>query len=235
MLVIPVIDVRHGVTVHAERGERAAYRPIETPLATGSDPVAVAQGLMSLFAFRVLYVADLDGIEGRGRNAHLADRLCAALPGVRLWIDDGSTPQEIAARSQVASPATPVLGTESIKGEDDLEALRALAPERYVLSLDFAADCFRGPARVLDDAACWPDRIIVMTLQRVGSGEGPDLARLKDIIARAGRRSVFAAGGVRDRADVEAVVRVGAAGVLVASALHAQRITAGDLNEIAGR
>jgi HisA/HisF family protein len=235
MLVIPVIDVRHGVAVRAQGGRRAAYRPLETPLADGSAPVAVAQGFMSLFAFPVLYVADLDGIEGRGRNVGLAGELSEALPGVGLWIDDGVSPLEAAKRSQVASPATPVVGTESIAGADDLRALRALPPERYVLSLDFSADRFEGPQGVLEDAACWPDRIIVMTLQRVGSGEGPDLARLKDIIVRAGHRSVFAAGGVRNRADVEALGKAGAAGVLVASALHAKQITAGDLEAIAGR
>ena len=235
MLVIPVIDVRHGVAVRAEGGRRAAYRPLETPLAAGSDPLAVAQGLMALFKFPVLYVADLDGIEGRGRNAMLPGRLSEVLPGVALWIDDGASPQETAKRLRRASPATPVVGTESIRSDDDLEALCALAPDRYVLSLDFSADRFEGPPRLLSDAACWPDRIIVMTLQRVGSAEGPDLTRLKDIIARAGQRSVFAAGGVRGCADIEALANRGAAGVLVASALHAKKITAGDLETIAGR
>jgi len=235
MLVIPVIDVRHGLAVRAQGGRRTEYRPLATALAAGSEPEAVARGLMSLFAFPVLYVADLDGIEGRGRNTGLAGRLCEAFPGVGLWIDDGASPLKAAKRLQVASPATLVVGTESIRSDDDLKTLRALPPERYVLSLDFSADRFEGPSGLLDDAACWPDRIIVMTLQRVGSGKGPDLARLKDIIARAGARSVFAAGGVRDRADVEALGNAGAAGVLVASALHAKEITAGDLEAIAGR
>ena len=78
MDVIPVIDVRHGVAVHARQGQRAAYRPLETPLARGTDPVAVARGFLSLFPFRTMYVADLDGIEGRGRNAELPRQLAAA-------------------------------------------------------------------------------------------------------------------------------------------------------------
>jgi phosphoribosylformimino-5-aminoimidazole carboxamide ribotide isomerase len=103
-----------------------------------------------------------------------------------------------------------------------------------VLSLDFHGDRFAGPSEILADAACWPDRVIVMTLARVGSGSGPDLARLAEVVARAGARSVYAAGGVRDRADVEALRLAGVAGVLVASALHADKITAGDLKAIAG-
>ncbi len=122
-----------------------------------------------------------------------------------------------------------------MRSVEDLAALRRLPADRYVLSLDFFGDRFAGPEELLADAACWPDRIIVMTLARVGSGAGPDLARVADIVARAGAGSVYAAGGVRDRADVEALREAGAAGVLVASALHAQKITAGDLKEIAGR
>ena len=71
MDVIPVIDVRHGLAVAAVRGQRADYRPLVTPLAAGSDPADIARGYAALFTFPVLYVADLDGIEGRGRNVGL--------------------------------------------------------------------------------------------------------------------------------------------------------------------
>ena len=66
MEVIPVIDVAHGEVVRAVKGERSAYRPIETPLSSSSEPAELARGLAKLFPFRTLYVADLDGIEGRG-------------------------------------------------------------------------------------------------------------------------------------------------------------------------
>jgi phosphoribosylformimino-5-aminoimidazole carboxamide ribotide isomerase len=232
MDVIAVIDVQHGRAVRAASGRRADYQPLLTPLAEGSDPVAIAKGFMGVFAFPRLYVADLDGIEGRGRNAALPAQLAAALPGVELWIDDGASPREAATR--LGAPAIPVVGTESVRNDEDLAALRTLPADRYVLSLDFHGDRFAGPSEILADAACWPDRVIVMTLARVGSGSGPDLARLADVVARAGARSVYAAGGVRDRADVEALRLAGVAGVLVASALHADKITAGDLKAIAG-
>jgi len=232
MDVIPVIDVQHGRAVRAAGGIRANYRPLVTPLAEGSDPAAIARGFQALFAFPRLYVADLDGIEGRGRNTALPEQLAVALPGTELWIDDGASPRDAAAR--LAGSAIPVVGTESVRSDEDMAALAGLPRDRYVLSLDFAGDDFTGPPEILADAGRWPGRVIVMTLARVGSGRGPDVSRLADIIARAGSRSVYAAGGVRDRADVEALRRAGAAGVLVASALHDQKITAGDLKAIAG-
>ncbi len=234
MDVIPVIDVRHGVAVAAVRGARADYRPLATPLAQGSDPVAVARGYGALFTFPVLYVADLDGIEGRGRDTGLAAKLAAALPETRLWIDDGARPADAASRVAAGDTATPVIGTESLRGAEDVAALRALPRAAYVLSLDFRDDSFIGPPLVLDEPGHWPDNVVVMTLARVGAGEGPATAAIAAIVSRAGHRRVYAAGGVRHRADVMALHAAGAAGVLVATALHRQTLKAGDLEEIAG-
>ncbi len=231
MDIIPVIDVRHGVAVHARHGQRSTYRPLATPLAQGCDPVVVARGFLSLFAFPTMYVADLDGIEGRGRNAELPRQLAAALPGVALWIDDGSSPDELLSGGGAMS----VIGSESLGGADDLKRLRDKPADHYVLSLDFRDETFLGPQALLENAALWPDRVIVMTLARVGAGEGADQRTLSAIVARAAGRRVYAAGGVRSLADLEALRAAGAVGALVATALHAGTITAGDLLEIAGR
>jgi phosphoribosylformimino-5-aminoimidazole carboxamide ribotide isomerase len=228
MDLIPVIDVKNGLAVRAFRGRRAEYRPLETPLAQGSDPVAVARGLLALFPFSTLYVADLDGIEGRGASADLAERLTEALPGVAIWVDNGSLGAQ--------RDAVTVIGSESVISADALAAVRGLPAHGFVLSLDFKGSEFAGPAALLNETTLWPERVIIMTLARVGSGEGPDLDRIAAIAARAGAsRRVYAAGGIRHRADVEAARAAGAAGALIATALHAETITAGDLFEIAGR
>jgi phosphoribosylformimino-5-aminoimidazole carboxamide ribotide isomerase len=234
MDAIPVIDVRHGLAVAAVRGQRADYRPLVTPLAAGSRPADIASGYAALFTFPVLYVADLDGIEGRGRNVDLPGVLAEAVTNARLWIDDGTPAAHAALRISEEQNATLVIGTESLGGDRDVVALRALPPDRYVLSLDFKGDRFDGPAAVFDEPQHWPPAVIAMTLARVGSGEGPDLERIAAIVGRAGNRRVYAAGGVRNRADIEALHAVGAAGVLIATALHAGTIKAGDLKEIAG-
>lgn len=248
MQVIPVIDVRGGVAVAAHRGDRARYRPLETPLAASAAPVAVAQGLRTLFPFETLYMADLDGIEGRCADRATQQRLAETWPG-ELWIDDGiagtpspgaDAPGEGAGndpqiKSQRLDPMmkSHVLGSESLTSLADYESARKAAGARAPLSLDFRGDTFIGPPKLLDDAALWPDRIIVMTLARVGSGEGPDLARLAEIIARADEREVYAAGGVRNADDLRALRDIGASGALVATALHNGRITRADLEALA--
>lgn len=225
MLVIPVIDVRGGEAVAASRGDRAAYKRLETPLSATADPAAVALGLHALFPFPTLYVADLDGIEGRGPDLAMQRDIASAWPGTELWIDEGQSRVEHLLPKQVA-----VLGSESFLALDAYKQAREAAGPAAPLSLDFRGDAFLGPSELLHDASLWPDRIVVMTLSRVGSGEGPDLARLSSIIARAGPREVFAAGGVRNGDDLKALRGIGAAGALVATALHSGAITPSDLD-----
>lgn len=236
MQVVPVIDVRGGVAVAAQRGDRARYRPLQTPLAASADPVAVAQGLMSLFPFQTLYVADLDGIEGRGADLATQYRLATAWSGREVWIDDGSAgrSRDPLIKSQLPYQTTKchVLGSESQTSLAEYETAREAAGPSAPLSLDFRGDDFIGPREILDDEALWPDRVIVMTLARVGSSEGPDLARLKTITARAGARKVYAAGGVRNVSDLRALSDIGVAGALVATVLHNGSITRAELEAL---
>jgi phosphoribosylformimino-5-aminoimidazole carboxamide ribotide isomerase len=191
--------------------------------------------LARLFSFHRLYIADLDGIEGRGRNTHLVPSLSAALPRADMWIDAGTSSRS-GARAILAAPiATLVVGTESIETVRGWEDIAAEAPARTVLSLDFRHGEFMGPDAMLSDSSLWPPRVVVMTLDRVGADAGPDLQRLESIVARAKRRRVYAAGGVRNRSDLDEIRKIGAAGALISSALHSGKISADDLKEIAGR
>ncbi|HML41685.1 MAG: nickel transporter [Hyphomicrobium zavarzinii] len=236
MEIIPVIDVRGGLAVAASRGDRANYRPLVTPLAGSADPVAVALGLSRLFPFRKLYVADLEGIEARGADYRMQQRLAASWPGTELWIDDGGAGTQ-APLGDNGPPAaiikSHVLGSESLSSIDDYERARKAAGPAAPLSLDFRGDDFIGPPGLLEDAALWPDRVIVMTLARVGSGEGPDLPRLDAVVSRAAHRAVYAAGGVRSVADLASLRDIGVAGALVATALHGGAITSRDIEAIA--
>ncbi len=222
MLVIPVIDVRHGLAVQAHGGRRDR-------VSSASDAAGGRQRSRRGCSWVHVTLCVPNHLYRRSRRHRrawvqlgAAGKACPALPGVELWIDDGATPREAAEQVGSVSPATPVLGTESLRTPEDLTVLRSWPHDRYVLSLDFKGEGFDGPADALVDASHWPDRIVVMTLARVGSAAGPDVRRVAEIVGRSAGRSVYAAGGVRDRADVEALRDAGAAGVLVASALHAE-------------
>ena len=223
MEIIPVIDLRGGLVVRARMGQRDQYRPIETPLSPTSDPVDVARGLLSVFPFRTLYLADLDAIEGTGDSEAVLARLKAVFPQLEFWVDNGIADAKAARAWLDAGLGNLVLGSEA---QFDASLVAGLNNDpRIILSLDFRGDAFIGPPSLLAAPDVWPRRIIVMTLARVGSGAGPDLERLTDIARRCGDSRIYAAGGVRDAADLAALQHAGIAGALVASSLHDGRLT----------
>ncbi len=181
-----------------------------------SDPGRALDALLRLWPFRSVYIADLDAI------AAVSDRLSMQRLGgpgrPELWVDSGIDDADMALASLDQAAGCVVLGSESQRDPSCLEALRG--HERVLLSLDFRGGRFLGPERLWRDADLWPARVIVMTLDRVGEGRGPDLARVSDVIGRAAGRLVYAAGGVRDVADLDELAAVGSAGALVATALH---------------
>jgi HisA/HisF family protein len=233
MEIIPVIDVRSGTVVRARMGRRDEYRPISTPLSRTSEPVDVARGLFSIYPFATLYVADLDAIEGRGDNCAALAQLKAAFPDLTLWVDNGIARLAEAERWLGADLGQLVLGSES---QADTTLVRRLAEDpRVVLSLDFRGAEFQGPRELLAESACWPARVIAMTLAKVGSGAGPDMDVLAAVRKAAGARMIYAAGGVRDAGDLTALARAGLAGALVASCLHDGRLSGAEIAELKPR
>jgi uncharacterized protein related to proFAR isomerase len=228
MLLIPVIDLMGGQVVRARRGERRAYQPIVSMLAPGSEPVTLARALCDHCASRHLYLADLDALMGGAPQAALLRELLDALPGVELWLDAGfadvPAAQALLRRSGEARRIVPVFASESLRSHDALGAVAGR--DDAILSLD------RRDGQRLDRAGCWdtptawPERVIVMTLERVGADAGPDLDTLREVQARSPGTRLIGAGGVRDAADLRRARDSGAAGWLVASALHDGRLPA---------
>jgi phosphoribosylformimino-5-aminoimidazole carboxamide ribotide isomerase len=225
--VIPVIDLMGGKVVHARKGDRGSYGPLVSPLSPTSDPLDVVRGLLSVFPFPTLYIADLDAIQDHGDNLRTLRQIRDEFPTLEVWVDNGAADVGALAAFLEADLGAPVIGSES---QDDTSLVAQHRDSaRIVLSLDFRGDAFQGPQPILDQPSLWPRRIIVMTLARVGSGAGPDLARLASIQSIAGGREIYAAGGVRNAADLSALTAAGVSGALTATALHERRIVTADL------
>jgi phosphoribosylformimino-5-aminoimidazole carboxamide ribotide isomerase len=230
--VIPVLDLKEGVVVHARGGKRADYRPLETPFGRADDPLAIARGLLAVTFSPALYIADLDAIEGTGNNFETCRALADVLPNTSLWIDAGFSDVG-ECLFWLPLGAMLVIGSESLATVGAWNDIRASLGDSVMLSLDFEGSTLRGPAGFLEDAALWPERLIVMSLNRVGTGEGPDLARLAAILAQAGTREVYAAGGIADAGDLARTAEAGARGALAATAIHSGVLTQKEIAALA--
>jgi phosphoribosylformimino-5-aminoimidazole carboxamide ribotide isomerase len=221
------------VAVHAVRGERQRYRPVRSGLVEGADPVAVARALRDRLGLRELYVADLDAIAGgRGHD----DVLRALAAEAELMVDAGVGDAAGVERVLSLGVARAIVGTETLA---EAAAFAELPLDRLVLSLDMRGG--RVLARDSELATLGPGEAlarltraglreaIVLDLARVGSGEGPDVGLLGELHGRFPQLALLAGGGVRDAADLRALGQAGAAGALVATALHSGAIGRDDL------
>ncbi|MGY1489947.1 HisA/HisF-related TIM barrel protein [Methylobacillus pratensis] len=219
MQVIPVIDLMSGAVVHARKGDRAHYQPIVSNLCHGSEASEIVQALLGLYPFPILYIADLDAIQGRGHHRNLVDTLLSRHPGLEIWIDAGiSSVADI--QHWTHTRLRPVLGTESIPDIVAWHQLAQACAGRHILSLDFTAAGYQGPPELLHNTASWPRDVIVMSLPHVGSHNGPDMDKLIHFHSQCPKYNFYAAGGVRHLGDLQLLNEKGIKGTLVASALH---------------
>jgi phosphoribosylformimino-5-aminoimidazole carboxamide ribotide isomerase len=221
MRVVGVIDLKDGMAVHAVRGERERYRPVHSVLSgKDGDPIALARGYRSI-GLEEVYVADLDAITGAGSNAAVIRALAKE---ARLMVDAGGA-QHALGEVRV------IVGTETLSGpleagnvvlSVDLRDGRLLSPDPQLAGLT-ALEALKAlhDERLRD--------VIVLDLARVGSGAGFDVELIAQLHAAYPDQQLLAGGGVRDAEDLRALEAAGAAGALVATALHRGVIGAREL------
>ncbi|WP_233151691.1 HisA/HisF-related TIM barrel protein [Pelomonas sp. KK5] len=226
------MDLLGGQVVRGVGGDRQAYRPIVSALCRGSsEPLEVARRLCAHAASELLYVADLDALQGGAVQLAVLQRLLRAMPSLHLWLDAGFA--DAAAAGAVLAQlepgrVLPVFGSESLRSIDALAACFDAAATPALLSLD------RRQGRAMDPAGCWqrpdlwPAQVIVMTLERVGAGTGPDLQTLAQVAAACPRARLIGAGGVAGDDDLRRAAAAGASAWLVASALHDLKLSPRD-------
>lgn len=225
MKIIPVIDLKDGVVVHAQQGLREQYQPISTDLCQSSDIYKVIEAFLGAYDFDTIYIADLNAITQQGGHESLIAEVLIAFPSILFWIDSGYQ-----RFKRYSGNHLPVLGSECYSDE----TIRELKDfnKRFILSLDYSMSEALGPKNLFSDQNLWPDTIIIMTLNRVGSNHGPDLDKLYGFCRQYPHKHFIAAGGIRNADDLLALKKVGVHQALIASALHSGAISRDDIKNL---
>ncbi|WP_415880531.1 HisA/HisF-related TIM barrel protein [Methylomonas sp. TEB] len=226
MQIIPVIDLKDGLVVHAAGGDRSRYQPIHytSSICDSSEISQVVTSLLKLYPFPKFYIADLDAIGGQGNHDEIIDNLFSQYPNKEFWLDKGSSYQALAATNRGIN-CKPVIGTESQRLPVSLKNTD------LILSLDFKHNQVLGHPGWLESPELWPDTNVVMTLDLVGSNQGPDFAKLSRLCQDHPDKHFVAAGGVRNVKDLMRLKTIGITAVLLASALHNGSIDAAMLEK----
>ncbi|MEM3546114.1 MAG: HisA/HisF-related TIM barrel protein [Candidatus Bathyarchaeia archaeon] len=236
MKVIPVLDVKNGLTVWAKMGFRDLYKPIRSSLYPFSNPLATVKKLSSL-GFRTVYVADLDAILYGFLNTELYRFLSSE---VNLMLDPGIKSLEEASKVFNAGVRKLIMATETLpKLEIARWILEVYGRDRVVLGLDLKnrevlskAPEFEGfsPKYCLNEAVRLGfEEAIVIDLSRVGSDRGPDLELIRELKTVPIR--LIVGGGIRNLNDLLILREIGVEAALVASALHQSKLTISELKK----
>jgi phosphoribosylformimino-5-aminoimidazole carboxamide ribotide isomerase len=237
--IIPVLDLMDGQVVQGFRGERENYRPIQSVLTSATDPLHVAAALQAETKCRAFYIADLNAIQKQGDHHAIIRKLAGQLDA-DLWVDAGAKQSRGAQKVLETGASQVIIGSETLDHLAALHHIQELVrPERLLFSLDIAG------GKVLSDTpdltgqrplaalrtlvAAGLSRFIILTLDRVGTGTGPDYRLLQGARQAFPHLFVVAGGGVRTPDDLQQLATTGVNGVLIASALHRGWITRQDL------
>ncbi len=237
MRVIPVIDVKGGIVVHAVAGQREKYEPIKSKICSSTDPLEVAKTFRNM-GFKELYLADLDAIAGGEPYYSLYENI--GKTGLSLMVDAGVSSLEKFKKLLKHGVTKVIVGTETLR---DLQFLREAArsySENLVVSIDLYGGKLlslcedvkeRDPLTVmLSFKDMGVKEFIVLDLSRVGTSKGINLSFIREVVENV-EASILVGGGVKDIYDLLKLRDIGVAGVLVATALHNQNITINDLEK----
>ena len=238
MQIIPVIDLMQGQVVHAKHGMRGQYQPIQSQLTASHEPLQVVDALLKLYPFDTLYIADIDAILGLPPHIDIIKSICERYPTLNIWLDSGIKQANASALGMSRQIKT-IVGSENIAMLQNYHAISDACNKVHstpILSLDFNQSGAMGIPELHDTAYYWPNTVICMSLTQVGSGQGIDIERLKQLEAMNNVREkpsvMYAAGGLRGVEDAKKLREFGIKGVLVATALHQRKLSRRDIESL---
>ncbi|MDH7596559.1 MAG: HisA/HisF-related TIM barrel protein [Methanothrix sp.] len=215
-----VMDIFNGEVVHAVRGERSLYQPINTfsRVVSTSDPVEILDAI----APKEVYIADLNRLSGSGDNLNIIESISSRSA---TMADIGIS--SISELDLLPESAAPVLGTETASLDliSDASDLREIVvsvdmKHRRVISQSGDLDPLELIKEINDLDVLG---IIILELDRVGTSAGTDIEFLSRAVSSSDH-PVLAGGGIRDLSDIHALEEIGVQGVLVATAVHSGAI-----------
>ena len=238
MRLIPVLDLRDGLVVHAVKGDREHYQPVKSILCDSPDPFAVARAFRDRLALNEMYVADLDSILDLRWTSHR--EVIAALSfreKINIILDAGISDVANARTWLNLGVSKVVIGSETLRSMDALREIRAgIDCDRLVFSLDFRfgkilSRCPALAAMVPMEALHylqsegWRD-VILLDLSRVGSRAGMDRILAKEARSAFSDLSLLIGGGITKPEELAELKSLGIAGALIATAFHCGTINA---------
>lgn len=226
-MIIPVLDLKKGIAVSGQSGQRETYQPLQTvfnPSSPSSDPLEIAGALKEAGAGR-LYLADLDSIEGKGSNFKIIQNINQIIP---VMMDGGAADVKTVESCLKVSEKV-IVATETLKSLKSLEEIfETFSNQEIVISIDIKDDLILSKNLQLSIREIEaklkelkPDEIILLDISGVGTLNGFNQKLLENW--RGWEEALILGGGIIPQ-DLEILQERGITKFLLGSALHSGQI-----------
>ena len=225
MLIIPAVDLKDGRCVRLRQGD------LQAETVYSDDPASMAVQWERRGA-QMLHLVDLNGaVEGQPKNMAGIEAIVKAV-SIPVQVGGGVRDMEIIRRYLDGGVRRVVLGTAALRDRGLLERACSLYPARILLGLDarngkvavqgwtsqsetLATDLLKSLAEFALAGVIYTD------IARDGMLQGPNLAALREIVARS-PVPVIASGGITKAEDIQAIKSLGPRieGAIVGKALY---------------
>jgi len=227
--IIPVIDILNSKAVHAIKGERSKYKPLESNLINSSEPIEIIKVLKKDFNFKEFYIADLDAIIKNRPNMDLLSEILK-IPEINVIVDPGIKDKEDLLYYSKYKLKKLILGLETINNLEVVnDGLKILGEYKLIVSVDM----FKGnliskikelktqnPIKIVNTLKKFGVReLLLLDLFRVGQKIGgipPIYLKIRKIF----KGAVLVGGGIKDFRDVLNYYNNKFNGILIATALY---------------
>jgi len=222
--IVFVTDLLGGRVVHAIKGEREKYQPVENSKVSNSpEPIE----MISEIKPKEVYIADLDRLQHTGNNFEVIKKISAL---TKTMVNIG------VEKNDDIEKCLSIADTVILSSEASSFKIMRYASGNYPGKTSITIDIKNGSILTKDeDLKKEPKElvkllnelnikdIVIIDLSKVGTGAGFDedfLHEIKDI----SKHNILFGGGIRDMNDIDTLKEIGISGALVATAVHNGKI-----------
>lgn len=227
--IVPVLDILDSKAVHAKKGERANYKPLNLKLIQSSNPIEIVEVLKQKFNFKEFYIADLDAILKKKPNFELLLKILA-LPNIKVMIDPGIINKDDLITYSTLKLNKLILGLETMESIDVIEeSFEIFGQNKIIVSIDMYKEKIISNIKQLKSQNSLQaintienlgvKEIILLDLFRVGQKLG-GIPHLYLEIRKKFSGNILIGGGIKDFDDLLMYKDEEFSGILIATALY---------------
>ncbi|MHA1294059.1 MAG: 1-(5-phosphoribosyl)-5-[(5-phosphoribosylamino)methylideneamino]imidazole-4-carboxamide isomerase [Promethearchaeota archaeon] len=227
--IIPAIDVSNGKCVRLFKGKKG------TETIYFVDPFEAIDFWIEKGAKRIHFV-DLDGAWGSDKNKLLFKKMIKkAINNVKIQIGGGIRSYKTAVELLEIGADRIIIGTLAIKQPNIIKTLaEEFGSEHIIVALDYKEEkvVTHGWTKQTNKnpfifgkkvAHLGAGYILFSSIEADGAFIGPDLRNIKKMV-NAVNIPVYAAGGIRNKNDIEDLKKIGTYGVIIGKAFYEKKI-----------